>query len=129
MPQTGLQVIPLAIERTRGGRVTLQVEVARTRQQQAHGMMGRLEVPPGTGMLFPRHPPERATFWMLNTPVSLDMIFIGPDRRIESIAASVKPMSTAMTSSRGPVIAVLEIGAGEAARLGLAVGDRVRWRL
>jgi hypothetical protein len=126
-PQTGLPVVPLTIERARGGVVRLSVEFARTPAQQAHGMMGRLEAPPGTGMLFPRAPPARATFWMRDTPVALDMIFIGPDRRIESIVANVAPLSDAMTSSRGPVVAVLEIGAGEARRLGLGVGDRVRW--
>lgn len=128
-PQTGLQVLPLTIERARGGPVTLRVELARTAEQQAHGMMGRLEAPPGTGMLFPRSPPARATFWMRDTPVPLDMIFIGPDKRIESIVADVAPLSDAMTSSRGPVIAVLELGAGEARRLGIAVGDRVRWTI
>mgnify|MGYP000067781819 CR=1 FL=1 len=128
-PQTGLQVLPLTIERARGGTVTLRVELARTPEQQAHGMMGRLEAPPGTGMLFPRSLPARATFWMRDTPVPLDMIFIGPDRRIESIVAHVAPLSDAMTSSKGPVIAVLEVGAGEARRLGVAVGDQVRWTI
>lgn len=128
-PQTGLEVVPLVIRRARGGPVTLRVEVARTAAQQAHGMMGRLEAPPGTGMLFPRRTPARVTFWMRDTPVALDMIFIGPDRRIELIAADVTPLSDAMTSSKGPVIAVLEVGAGEARRLGIGVGDRVRWSL
>jgi uncharacterized membrane protein (UPF0127 family) len=126
-PQTGLPVLPLVVERARGEPITLRVELARTPAQQAHGMMGRLEAPPGTGMLFPRSPPQRATFWMRDTPVALDMIFIGPDRRIESIVANVAPLSDAMTSSKGPVIAVLELGAGEARRLGISVGDRVRW--
>ncbi len=126
-PQTGLDVVPLIISRSATQVAELRVEVARTVAQQQHGMKGRLHVPPGTGMLFPRNPPQRVAFWMRDTPSPLDMIFVSPNGRIESIAERVRPMSDERTYSRGPVIAVLEIGAGEARRLGLRVGDRVSW--
>jgi hypothetical protein len=117
--------VPLAI-RTADGRIhRYRVEVARTPAEQAHGMMFRRRVPAGTGMYFPFPTPREAGFWMRNTLVPLDILFIGADGRVRNIAADAAPHSEAMLKSLGPVAAVLELAGGEAARLGIAPGDRV----
>jgi uncharacterized membrane protein (UPF0127 family) len=126
-PQTGLQVIPLVIETAGGRRHSYRVEVAATSAQQAHGMMYRTTVAPGTGMLFPLDPPRAASFWMENTFVPLDLLFVGSDGRIRNIIAGAVPRSRAPLSSVGPVAAVLELAGGEAERIGAQPGDRVRW--
>lgn len=126
-PQTGLKVVPLSIT-TADGRVhRYKVEVAATAEQQATGMMFRTRVPAGTGMIFPMPTPRPASFWMENTLVSLDLVFIGADNRVRNIAADAVPMSRAALSSFGPVTAVLELAGGEAARIGLKPGDKVSW--
>jgi uncharacterized protein len=125
-PQDGLKMIPLTIEA--GGKLhRYKVEVAATADQQAHGMMFRTEMPPMTGMLFPMSPPRAAGFWMENTLISLDLIFVGSDGRVRNIAAEAVPKSRAVLESMGPVAAVLELKGGEAARIGLKPGDKVSW--
>ena len=125
-PQIGLKVVPLAI--TAGGKVhNYKVEVAETTAQQAHGMMFRTSVPPGTGMIFPMKPARSASFWMENTLIPLDLIFIGADGKVRNFIADAVPLSQAPLSSVGPVIAVLELKGGEAARIGLKPGDKVSW--
>lgn len=126
-PQTGLRVVPLTIHTSDGRTHAYRVEVAETDAQQAHGMMYRTEVPPGTGMIFPMRPPRPAAFWMQNTFVSLDLVFIGTDGRVRNIAERAVPRSQALLASAGPVAAVLELAGGEAARIGLKPGDRIRW--
>lgn len=128
-PQTGLRTIALALVTADGRAHRYRVEVAATPAEQATGMMHRRRVPPGTGMLFPRSPPAPAAFWMHDTLVPLDMVFVAPGGTVESIAESVTPRSDAITTSRGRVEAVLELGGGEAARIGLRPGDAVRYRL
>jgi len=125
-PQTGLKIIPLTIE-TGGKSHIYKVEVAATPAQQAHGMMFRTAMPPGTGMLFPMQPPRPASFWMRNTLISLDLIFIGANGKVRNIIAGAVPRSDAPLTSVGPVAAVLELQAGEAERIGLKPGDAVRW--
>jgi uncharacterized membrane protein (UPF0127 family) len=101
------------------------VELALTPEQQAQGLMYRKELPEGQGMLFDFKRDQEATFWMKNTYVPLDMIFIRADGRIHRIAANTVPLSEALVSSGGPVRAVLEVVAGTAKKLGIAPGDRV----
>ncbi len=101
------------------------VELALTPEQQAQGLMYRKELPEGQGMLFDFKREQEATFWMKNTYVPLDMIFIRADGRIHRIAANTVPLSEALVSSGGPVRAVLEVVAGTAKKLGIAPGDRV----
>lgn len=79
-------------------------------------------------MLFPQGSPQVAHFWMKNTYIPLDMIFVGEDGRIAKIIANARPFSLDVLSSDVPVIAVLEIGGGEAKRLVIQVGDRVSWK-
>ena len=122
----GLEVVPLRIV---SGRRThrFRVEVARTPDQQSRGLMYRDRLAADRGMIFPFPQPRPASFWMRNTPNSLDLIFVGADGRIESIAADAVPLSEASLTSIGPVAGVLEIRGGRAAELGLKPGDRVIW--
>jgi uncharacterized membrane protein (UPF0127 family) len=104
---------------------TFAVEMAVTPEEQAKGLMFRRELPEGQGMLFDFQREQPATFWMKNTYISLDMIFIRADGRILRIAEDTVPLSEALVPSGGPVRAVLEVVAGTAKKLGIAPGDRV----
>ena len=103
------------------------VEVARTSAEQARGLMFRTTLPADGGMLFPMEPARVVSFWMKDTALALDIVFIRPDRTIALIVADAVPYSLQPIESGEPVAAVLEIGAGRAAALGLAAGDSVRW--
>lgn len=91
-------------------------------------MMFRRSVGNDRGMLFPYSPPQRPGFWMLNTYVPLDMIFIRADGTIARIVTAT-PHSLELIYPYEPVAAVLEIAGGRAAELGIAEGDRVEFRL
>lgn len=109
------------------------VEVAATEQQQQQGLMYRPPLAPDAGMLFAPYPPDggpprAANFWMRNTPSPLDILFIRPDRTIATIAENTVPFSEAPVPSGEPVSAVLELGGGRAAELGIAAGDKVTWK-
>lgn len=118
---------PLEI-RTGDGRVLpFTVELALSRAQQARGLMYRTHLAPDAGMLFPMNPPRPANFWMKNTRVSLDMVFVAPGGTIESILPDVPPLTLDPRQSRGPVAAVLELPAGTTARLGIHPGDQVSY--
>ena len=125
-PESGLQVVPLTIA-TAIGRHTFRVEVARSGEEQARGLMFRTAMGANEGMIFPMEPARQASFWMKNTVMPLDLVFIGPDKRIESIAANAVPYSLSPISSKGNVSAVLELNGGRAAQLGLAPGDVASW--
>jgi uncharacterized membrane protein (UPF0127 family) len=118
------QLQPLEIA-TRTGVHVFAVEMAVTPEQQAKGLMFRRELPEGQGMLFDFQTEQPASFWMKNTYISLDMIFIRADGRILRVAENTVPHSEALVSSGGPVRAVLEVIAGTAKKLGIAAGDRV----
>ena len=127
-PQVGLRVEPLSIV-TGHGPVVLQVEIADNERTREVGMMWRTVVPPNRGMLFDFRTPRPVAFWMRNTLVSLDLIFIGPDGRIISIARSAIPRNETPIPGGGSVRAVLEIRGGRAAELGILPGDRVVHRI
>ena len=103
------------------------VEIARTSQQQAKGLMFRTELPDDRGMVFPFVQERMASFWMKNTVIPLDIIFIRKDGKIENIAANTIPYSTDPVESTAPVSAVLELRGGLTAQLGIKPGDSVRW--
>lgn len=124
--ESGLEVVPLTIV-SAGTRHRFRVEVARTSAEQAKGLMFRTAMGADEGMIFAMEPARQASFWMKNTVIPLDLVFIGPDRRIESIAADAVPYSLSPISSKGSVSAVLELNGGRAAQLGLAAGDAVSW--
>jgi uncharacterized membrane protein (UPF0127 family) len=122
----GLDLVALTIE-GRSGSHAFTVEMARTAAQQETGLMNRHGLGPGAGMLFPFDPPRPASFWMRNTLIPLDMIFIRPDGSIARIAANTVPMSETPVAVAEPVTAVLEIAGGRSAQLGIREGDRVSW--
>ena len=101
------------------------VEVARTPDQKRTGLMFRREMAADHGMLFPYEGEAVRTMWMRNTVLPLDMLFIGADGDIVSIAEDTVPFSEDIVSSRVPAKAVLELNAGTVDTLGLGVGDRV----
>ena len=125
-PASGLEIVPLTIV-SANGRYAFRVEVARSGDEQAKGLMFRTAMGANEGMIFPMEPARQASFWMKNTVIPLDLVFIGPDKRIESIGANAVPYSLSPIGSRGSVSAVLELNGGRAAQLGLATGDRVEW--
>ncbi len=103
------------------------VEIADTEAQRAKGLMFRKELPEGEGMLFDFHREQDVSFWMENTYIALDMIFIRGDGRILRIVENTEPMSTRPIPSGGPVRAVLEVIGGTARNFGIAPGDRVAY--
>ena len=115
----------LSVE-TSTGVYPYQVEVADTDESRSRGLMFRREVEPGTGMLFDMGVTRDVSFWMHETFVPLDIIFISEDGRVASIAHGASPQSDARIPSRSPVRFVLELPTPEAKRIGLSVGDRVR---
>ena len=102
------------------------VEIATTGRQQQQGLMFRRSLAPDAGMLFVYRRAADSAMWMRNTLIPLDMIFIRADGTIGKIAERTVPMSETVISSGGPVIAVLELNAGTASRLGLKPGDKVQ---
>jgi uncharacterized protein len=116
---------PLTILSQGGQRHSFQVEVARNDADRAQGLMFRRSMPPDRGMLFDFGRVEPVAMWMQNTYLPLDMLFIRPDGSIARIAANAEPLSTRTIPSGEPVLAVLELNGGTAARLGIKAGDRV----
>ena len=115
----------LTVERSAGVARAFTVEVAATDRARAHGLMGRTVLATGTGMWFDFLSPTSVTMWMKDTAVALDIVFIDAAGQVVAIAAQTTPNSPALIRALRPVRYVLEIGAGEAARTGVAVGDRM----
>jgi len=124
--QTGLQQAPLTIHSTNSEH-RFRVMVARTPAEQAAGLMFRKSLGPQEGMIFPYDPPQEVGFWMKNTLIPLDMIFIRADGRIARIAVRTRPHSLEPVLSLEPVSSVLEIRGGRSEELGIREGDRVEW--
>lgn len=110
---------------TDDARIEISAEIAGTPAQQQMGLMFRRSLEEGSGMLFLYPTAREARMWMRNTYIPLDMLFIRADGRIHRIARNTEPQSEAIITSNGDVLAVLEIGGGEARRLGIGVGDQV----
>lgn len=125
-PESGLRVIPLTVTHA-GKKHVFRVEVAATSREQAKGLMFRTAMGPDEGMIFPMDPPRGASFWMRNTVLPLDILFIGVDGKVSNIAANAVPYDETPLSSVGLVKAVLELNAGRAAQLGIVPGDTVEW--
>jgi uncharacterized membrane protein (UPF0127 family) len=117
-----LQTLEIA---SKTGVHAFQVEMAVTPEEKEHGLMFRRELPEGQGMLFDFQFDQNVAFWMKNTYIPLDMLFIRADGRILRIAENTEPMSERNIPSGGPVRAVLEVIGGTAKKLGIAAGDRV----
>lgn len=125
-PLSGLAVIPLTVKSANGAHA-FRVEVARSSAEQARGLMFRTAMGADEGMIFIRQPPDVASFWMRNTVIPLDIIFIGTDRRILNISANARPYDETPRPSFGIAGAVLELNGGRAAQLGIKPGDSVEW--
>ncbi|MEJ6011693.1 DUF192 domain-containing protein [Novosphingobium aquae] len=125
-PTSGLAVVPLTVTSAKG-KHAFKVEVAGTAEEQARGLMFRTAMGADEGMIFPMNPPRMASFWMRNTVIPLDLIFVGQERKILNIAAQAVPYDETPLISNGRVIAVLELNGGRAAQLGIAPGDKVEW--
>lgn len=119
--------IPLTIEMA-GKAHRFNVEVARTDAEQDRGLMFRTGLPADGGMIFPFEKPRIGSFWMKNTLIPLDMIFIRADGSIDRIAENTIPESLEPVVSGGEVSAVLELAGGTAARLGLDETAKVTWK-
>jgi uncharacterized membrane protein (UPF0127 family) len=126
-PTSGLPVIDLTIAGSKR-KHTFRVEVARTEDQQARGLMFRTEMGADEGMIFPEEPPRRPSFWMKNTVIPLDIIFVGTDGRILNIVNAL-PYDLTPLPAEGLASAVLELNGGRADQLGIKAGDKVSWKL
>lgn len=104
------------------------IEVARTEEEQARGLMFRTSLPADGGMLFPFPKPKIASFWMKNTLIPLDMIFIRADGSVDRIAENTIPESLEPVVSGGEVSAVLELAGGTAAKLGIDESAKITWK-
>jgi uncharacterized membrane protein (UPF0127 family) len=124
-PQPILRQSPLVIE-TAKGPVHFTVELAATPEARERGLMFRRHVGANAGMLFDFHEVRDIAFWMKNTLVPLDMVFIRANGRIARIAANTTPLSTENIPAGEPVAAVLEIAGGRADALGIKPGCLVR---
>jgi uncharacterized membrane protein (UPF0127 family) len=104
------------------------VWVADTPERGEQGLMFVRDLPAERGMIFPFPKPRVVTFWMKNTYIELDMLFIAAGGRVVKIIDRAPPLRLDLLSSDVPVAAVLELRGGEAGLLGLKVGDRVSWK-
>ena len=122
----GLEQLPLTIT-SNGKTHRFTVEVARTAPEQQQGLMNRASLAPDRGMIFPYDPPQPVAFWMKNTLIPLDLIYVAPRGKILRIEANAVPLSLDQLPSGGPIEAVLELAGGRSAELGLKPGDQVSW--
>ncbi|UBF29530.1 DUF192 domain-containing protein [Kovacikia minuta CCNUW1] len=121
------QVLPISSQVKIANQV-IQLEVARTPEQQAMGLMYRTELPDDRGMLFPFNPPRPVGFWMKNCNISLDMIFLR-EGKVLAIASNAPPCKAdpcPIYNSNGVVDQVIELRGGRAAELGVKVGDQLK---
>ena len=118
----------LVVETAAGERV-FNVEVVREETERNRGLMYRKTLTDNAGMLFDYDPPQEVAFWMKNTLISLDIIFMDANGRIITIAADTTPLSLDRIPSHGVARGVLEIKGGLVAKRGIKVGDRVRHAL
>lgn len=126
-PESGLAIIDVAVV-TAKRRIVFRTELADTPQAQSRGLMFRTKLGDDEAMLFPSDTPERRSFWMKNTPIALDIIFVGTDGRITNIEDAV-PYSLDSVPSAGLASAVFEIRGGLSKKLGIKPGDRIEYQL
>ncbi len=112
-----------AVLHTDDGTYSFDVEVADTDEERQKGLMFRQELADEEGMLFDFHEERQVAFWMRNTFIPLDMIFIAADGTVRNVHANARPQDPTSIPSDGPVRFVLEIPGGRAAEIGLDAGD------
>ena len=108
------------------GQARFSVEIADTPESQARGLMFRDSLPRGAGMLFLYDRPQRVAFWMRNTFIPLDMIFMDASGTVTRVHHEAVPLDETPIDGGPGVLAVLEINGGLARRLGIAVGSEMR---
>lgn len=128
-PTAQVQKLPITAQITINGRVIL-LEVARTPEQQSIGLMNRQDLAADRGMLFVFSPPRPVSFWMKNTIISLDMVFVS-NGVVKYIGQQIRPCGGDPCPSYGPepktdIDGVIELRGGRAAELRLKVGDRLK---
>lgn len=111
---------------TARGPAKFTVEVAADDDTRERGLMFRKSMADAHGMIFDFHKPQQSWFWMENTLIPLDMLFVAADGRILTVARNAVPLSKTAIPSGGPIRAVVEINGGLADKLGIKPGDRVR---
>jgi len=116
---------PKVVLHAKGGDVPVTVEIAATPERRSLGLMYRKELAAEAGMLFVFDAPEHLTFWMKNTVLPLDMIFIGDDRHVRGVVKNAVPFTTTARAVDGESRYVLEVNAGFSDRHGVAAGDAV----
>jgi uncharacterized membrane protein (UPF0127 family) len=127
-PTPSVKVETLEVVTSKGA-ARFRVEIADTEPTRERGLMFRKSLRDDQGMLFDFKIPQPVSFWMKNTLIPLDMVFIAADGRIVSIARNATPLSETPIPSGGEVLGVLEIRGGRAAEIGAEPGDRVRERI
>jgi uncharacterized membrane protein (UPF0127 family) len=130
----GLGLIPLAacsssdnrlVVQTAKGEFSFNVEVVDTPATRQKGLMFRQSLAPDAGMLFDFEREQLTSFWMQNTLIPLDMVFISPDGVVKTVHVNARPLDTTGISSEVPVQFVLEIPGGRSVDIGLQPGDRI----
>ena len=114
---------------TPSGRTRFFVEIADNDAERERGLMFRKSLAPDRGMLFDFKTPREVAFWMKNTLIPLDIIYIRADGTVLSIARNTTPLSEAPIPSGGPILGVLELAGGRAGEIGLMPGDRIEHRI
>jgi uncharacterized membrane protein (UPF0127 family) len=119
------QMSRFSIVPAEGAPIPFEAEVALSPSEQAYGLMFARSMPEGRGMIFPFTPPSQATFWMKNTYIPLDIIFVAPGGSISHITENAKPHDLTPIQSPGKVAAVIELIGGTAKKHKIQVGDKV----
>ncbi len=127
--QSGHRIQDLQIVTRDGREHRFRIEIADNAAARRRGLMFRKSLAPDAGMLFDFKTPQHVSFWMKNTLIPLDMLFLDSDGYIINLAPNVPPLSDTNIPSGGVVRAVLEIRGGRSAELGIEPGDRVRQRI
>jgi uncharacterized protein len=120
----GLQLAELEVK-TQSGSHRFKVWIADDDESREQGLMRVRELPSDCGMLFLFDRPQVVAFWMKDTYLSLDLVFIAPDGKVVNVAPHARPFSLDRIESDGPVTAVLEVLAGTAEDIALRPGDRI----
>ena len=107
---------------------TIDIEIAETNEERNRGLMHRRSMGYNRGMLFIFEEADRSGFWMKNTPMPLDIIFVGADSQVVSIAKRTQPFSEEQIRPTAPKQFVVEVRAGFADRFGIGKGTRIRWQ-
>lgn len=126
--QSARETEEIIIETFKGPDILLNVELAITEEQQIQGLMNRASMPENHGMLFLFNDLSVRSFWMRNTLIPLDILFLDKDGTIHHIHPMAQPLDERLVSSGRPAAAVLEINGGLSQRLGIAVGDKVKYK-